>query len=322
MGKRNRARKPKGPKPNPSHGQVVVEALTKLRLNKQLTDFVIVCGGERFDVNRALVCGLSPVLRRACTNPSWKEAVSSEYEIREQPPELVRRMVDYFYIGNYNPVEDDESNEDAHGQEEEEEQRGEGDGEETAGEPVSEELTDDDLPPLRLHAKMFALAEMYGVGPLKDLAMKKYMSVVLKGVPIQDIIDSVPDIYGPTAEKVRGMRDTAVAATRARLAQDRFRVGNRTAIFAKSKKTEPAEVRIAAFLENFGDTFAAYPEFVKDLLASLLRQPLLARCKCSDNRAPKPAMPDDMCCSECTNRCYSLWPFPNRRSWSRIWVNN
>ncbi len=90
---------------------------------------MIVCGQTRFNIHRAIVCLQSPVIHAACAPASvndtaprashrkvrygailyracvlayWRqEATGGVFEIKEWPEELVSRMIDYMYRGDY-----------------------------------------------------------------------------------------------------------------------------------------------------------------------------------------------------------------------------
>ena len=69
-----------------------------------------------------------------------QEAASGEYEIVEQSPAMVRRMVEYFYTGDYKDCSESTQ--------EQGKEKSECSGEEM---PIA----------LCIHARMFALADMY-----------------------------------------------------------------------------------------------------------------------------------------------------------------
>ncbi len=102
-------------------------------------------------------------------------------------------MVEYFYTGDYGNF---------------------GESMQKQGKEKSE-CSDEETPPaLRLHAQVFALAEMYQVNPLQDLAVTKY-SKALGTIPdIERLLDSIPDVYQLTPTSVRALRDKAIIAFR------------------------------------------------------------------------------------------------------------
>ncbi|AEO59864.1 hypothetical protein MYCTH_2020741, partial [Thermothelomyces thermophilus ATCC 42464] len=139
----------------------------RAREREEFTDFVLVCGPERFPVHKVIICS------------------QSKYEIAEQSPAMVRRMVEYFYTGNYKDC----------------------------GEPTQDpsketpECSDEEgLTALCIHARVFALAEMYQVDGLQSLAVTKYGKALARSTNIQDLLDSIPDVYQLTPCTVRALR--------------------------------------------------------------------------------------------------------------------
>ncbi|GAB1320967.1 BTB domain-containing protein [Madurella fahalii] len=188
---------------------------------------------------------------------------------------MVRRMVEYFYTGDY---EDCSRSEQAPT-----EKKPENNG------SSSEE---DGLTPLRLHAKMFALADMYQVDHLQSLAVSKYGKELGWGAKIQDILDSIPDVYQLTPSSVRALRDRAVVALRAEL-------GKPTRLRFERSGDQGDKTTADTLLEAYDEIAAESPEFLKDLLSSYIRAPLLGRCSHCAGEQPQPAEPLQIKCLTC-----------------------
>ncbi|RYP85012.1 hypothetical protein DL769_001055 [Monosporascus sp. CRB-8-3] len=251
--------------------------LTPLRARErdEFTDFVLVCGPERFPVHKVIICSQSKVFHAACSKP-FKERALGEYEIAEQSPEMVRRMVEYFYTGDYKDCS--ESTRDP-----------------SEGDP---ECSDEEgLTALCIHARMFALAEMYQVDHLQSLAVAKYGKALEKKGNIQELLDSIPDIYELTPCSVRALRDKAVMALRMELARTTRLRQSAFANFGASgdQSGGAADSLIAAYDEVATES----PKFLKDLLTSYIRTPSLGYCyNCGPNQ-PQPTEPLQMKCLTC-----------------------
>ncbi|KAL8402626.1 hypothetical protein RB596_009117 [Gaeumannomyces avenae] len=240
----------------------------------EFTDFVLVCGSERFPVHKVIVCSQSKVFHAACSKP-FKEAASGEYEIVQQSPAMVRRMVEYFYTADYtdcNEATRDLSKE----------------------QPGSDELG---LTALCIHARMFALADIYQVDRLQSLAATKYGKELEKRFNIQDLFGSIPDVYQLTPCSVRALRDKAVVALRVGLGREnRLRQSTVASPTTSGDNTGGvADSLMAVYDEVATET----PEFLKDLISSCIRIPLLGQCYNCGPEQLQPAEPLQMKCLTC-----------------------
>jgi len=221
---------------------------------------------------RAFICGAHRVPIMPDTdfdNIQPYEAASGEYEFVDQSPKLVRRMVEYFYTGDYEdcsiqfrmPTVTEEKPAGDHGDEEE-----------------------NGLTSLRLDAEMLALAEMYQADSLQSLAVAKYGKEIV-GARTQYLLDSIPDVYDLTPSSVRALRGKAVIAVR-------------TAI-TKPTRFFGDEAAADIILNNYDDIIAETPEFLKDLLSSYIHTHLLGHFSHCAGAQPRPVEPLQMKCSEC-----------------------
>ncbi|KAL2149708.1 hypothetical protein VTH82DRAFT_8360 [Thermothelomyces myriococcoides] len=239
----------------------LIGEISNARERGEFTDFVLLCGGERFPVHKVIVCSHSKVLHAACRKP-FREAALGEYEITDQSPEMVRRMVDYFYTGDYKGHDEPPE-------------------EPSKEKPESSEA--ENLTALRVHARMFALAHMYQVDHLQALAASKYGKEWEKTKNFQHLLDSIPDVYQLTPSSVRALRDKVIVALRAWLGRTR----------RPSWYGEPSEGETPgaadALMAAYDDIAAEYPEFLKDLFNSFVRGPILAACHNCGTEPPQPA---------------------------------
>ncbi|KAL8347969.1 hypothetical protein RB598_001345 [Gaeumannomyces tritici] len=249
--------------------------ISKAREKDEFTDFVLVCGAERFPVHKVIVCSQSKVFHAACSKP-FKEAASGEYEIVQQSPSMVRRMVEYFYTGDYTDCN------------------------ETTKDPSkekSEHSDEEGLTALCIHARMFALADIYQVDRLQSLAATKYGKALEKGSNIQDLFDSIPDVYQLTPYSVRALRDKAVLALRVKLGQA-IRLRQFT-VASPSTSGDNSGGAADSLMEVYDEVATETPEFLKDLLSSYIRAPLLGHCYNCNPEQPQPVEPLQMRCMTC-----------------------
>ena len=213
-------------------------------------------------------------------NTNSQEAASGEYEVMEQSPELVRRMIEFFYTGDYQDWGDQPSQVPGEKQKKNHENR----------DNDSEENT---VTALCLHAKMFALADMYQVDRLQSMAVAKYGKELERGASMQDVLDSIPDVYQLTPSTVRALRDRAIIAVRTGVRKPTQR------LFETSGDQSRNEVAADTLLGNWDGIVAESPDFLKDLLSSYLRTPLLGRCSNCVGEQSQPVEPLQMKCLTC-----------------------
>ncbi|KAI6809619.1 hypothetical protein KC342_g18313 [Hortaea werneckii] len=97
-----------------AEGNAYNEILLNLRLGSKYSDLTIVCGSFEAKVHKCIVCPQSEFFEKACETGRWKEGDTGVIELRpashygddaiaEDDPEAVRLMIDYFYLGDYDP---------------------------------------------------------------------------------------------------------------------------------------------------------------------------------------------------------------------------
>lgn len=137
----------------------------------------------------------------------------------------VNKMIDYFYSGDYDVA-------------------------------ATSEIQEQNISALRIHARMFALADKYAVDALLSLSAAKY-SDRLRDSEILEFLGSIPDVYTLTPSLVRELRDEAIKYTRINLPQY---LGN-------------TSVR-----QSYKGIAITTPEFVKKLLDSYIETPMIGKC--------------------------------------------
>ena len=130
----------------------------------------------------------------------------------------------------------------------------------------------------RLHAQVFALTEMYQVDTLQGLAVTKYSTALGMTPKIEELLDSIPDIYQLTPASVRGLRDKAVVAFRLFLMQT-GPPRQPGCLSGPKPSGDEGEAAVDTLMAAY-DIEAESPEFAKDLLRSYIRSPLLGYCHC------------------------------------------
>lgn len=190
---------------------------------------------------------------------------------------MVRRMVDFFYTGDYKVCSE-------------------------SAEEISKEKPEcsdeEGLTALCTHARMFALADMYDVDRLQSLAATKYSKELEKNPNIEDLLDSVSDVYRLTPTSVRTLRDKAIVAVRVQLGRTRrLRQPN---FFADPEPSRDESGGATDTLMAAWDEIATeFPEFLKDLLGSYIRTPLLGQCRNCGPEQLQPAEALQMKCLTC-----------------------
>ncbi|KAH8658921.1 BTB/POZ protein [Ilyonectria robusta] len=161
-------------------------SLNRLRENGVFADFEFTCDGHTIPVHRVIVCSQSPVFHAACIG-KFKEASTRTYSLDSHSLPMVRRMVDFFYTGDY------------------------------TGESEEDNTSEDAIPILSIHATMFALADKYNMEELRVLSAKKYSENLKKNPDVVNFLLSISEVYNSTPTYSRGLCDPALAFARERL---------------------------------------------------------------------------------------------------------
>lgn len=103
-------------------------------------------------------------------------AIAGEVNLDEEMPDMIERLVNYFYTLSYNDMED----------------------------PQSENRQPGDLV---INASMYTLGDKYDIPPLKDLARERFMADLKTGWSHGHLLALVDVVYNTTPETDRGLRD-------------------------------------------------------------------------------------------------------------------
>ncbi|KAI5457494.1 hypothetical protein BGZ63DRAFT_394864 [Mariannaea sp. PMI_226] len=201
-------------------------SLDKLFTSGSYSDLTILCGEDRYQVHKAVICPRSDFFEAIC-NSSFKEANTGEIDLPDDDSLAVKMMIQYFYRLDYsnipastpveqpsgppNPFTSPEINQ-------------------TTPSPFLDNLSLSPAsvrknkrrfkglsmlqkPPsnLNLHAKVYALGEKYGIKGLKALAVKKFEDEVVHHWDSADFLLAIQEVYTSTVDHDRPMRDAVVA---------------------------------------------------------------------------------------------------------------
>ncbi|PFH63172.1 hypothetical protein XA68_17281 [Ophiocordyceps unilateralis] len=88
-------------------------ALAELMKSEEYSDLTFSCNDRQFKVHKNVVCGQSPVIRAALSE-AFEEGHSSVIKMHSFDHETVKRLVQFFYTGDYDvSVDDDKPSADA-----------------------------------------------------------------------------------------------------------------------------------------------------------------------------------------------------------------
>ncbi|KAI4703694.1 hypothetical protein J4E89_009917 [Alternaria sp. Ai002NY15] len=230
-----------------------VSTLTWFRAykNGDFTDLVISCGNSTFDVH-SVVVGSACEFFANNIKFGGKEADERRIDLPDDDPEMIRRLIAYLYLGDYDPTDDigiaafeqlkqydlNTAAAPAHHPRryafgssqrhdqcaclalnlkniEQSEMKIEQ--QKKASQYVSHRKPDNSIEitnPLTIHASMYALADKYQVKGLSRLAKTKFRESLDHHVDSEDFIAAVQLTYSNTPETNRGLRDEIVQAFR------------------------------------------------------------------------------------------------------------
>ncbi|KAL8296844.1 hypothetical protein RB597_006116 [Gaeumannomyces tritici] len=161
----------------------LMKALGRLYGGRDWSDLTISCGAKDYLVHKSIVCPRSDFFAKACRGP-FKEAQEGKISLPEDDPVAVHSMVFYLYHLKYDVSQS---------------------WKETSGEEVPKDGSE-----LVEHAKVYALAEKYGIPCLKELARKNFKTAADEHWNSDKFFDAAHEAYTNTLETDRGLRDTVV----------------------------------------------------------------------------------------------------------------
>lgn len=150
-----------------------------------------------------------------------------------------------------------------------------------------EKDTSYDTPVLSTHAVMYSMGDKYDIEGLRNLATKKYCSDLQGILGTSEFFSSIPYVYTLTPESSRDLRDPVLA-------------------FARNLLGGEGPTTLGFVREAIDELFIECPEFVKELLYSLLQSPLMGYCPCTGTRDMVPVEAIECRCRRCGKSGASL----------------
>jgi speckle-type POZ protein len=157
----------------------------------RFVDYAFVCNEQDIPVHKVIVCSQSKAFDAAC-NGSFKKA-AEKFVISDYSLEVVQRMVDYLYTGDYET------------------------GDEFVSEVPEQKAEAAQLNALEIHAIMFAMADEYLIDGLQIVSANKYWTTLANERNLFTFFASISNIYTLTPSHNRTLRDKAIQFVREKL---------------------------------------------------------------------------------------------------------
>ncbi|KAI1828216.1 BTB/POZ protein [Xylaria intraflava] len=155
----------------------LVAEIARNRESGQFTDFTLICRGREFPVHKLILSCHSKVFT-AALRIGMKESTTGKFEMNEEDPFTVERMIQYMYSGTYDA---------------------------RPGMYDSESASR-----LQMHARVFALADKYQIDELETLSAREYTVSLHDKVDISPFLGSIHDVFNLTPQSKRAMRIAAI----------------------------------------------------------------------------------------------------------------
>ncbi|KAF2867322.1 hypothetical protein BDV95DRAFT_610735 [Massariosphaeria phaeospora] len=81
----------------------LLASVKDLLLSGNFSDFVLICGGDTYQVHKAIICAQSEFLN-AAIKVGGKESNEGKLEMHDDGPSIVKLLVQYFYESDYLPA--------------------------------------------------------------------------------------------------------------------------------------------------------------------------------------------------------------------------
>ncbi|KAG6100122.1 hypothetical protein E4U30_005348 [Claviceps sp. LM220 group G6] len=180
------------------HYESFVGKLAQDRDDGTFCDLEIDCGERRFRAHRNVVCLHSPVIRAAFFGKWKKEPTCGVFEIKEHSHMLVRRMLDYIYIGDYDDFDSSILVQNDH----------------LSPEDVAKLEIAGQVP---LHVKMMELGNTYLVEGLSQLTSYKFTKHLVSLLTMSVIVDIIPKVYALDSGPSDAIRKSVIGDMREKL---------------------------------------------------------------------------------------------------------
>lgn len=187
-------------------GSVTYRASLRAFGTSSYSEITLISQDRSYPAHRIIVCQQSSVIAKKCqfqddaqgsSGDLCRATPSYSFDFLEDEPLAVDCLVQYFYRQNYQCSSGSSMVDDGHSEE--------FDGITLA---LEQDRIDDSYP--ILHARVYALAEVYDIPGLKELALKKFNEVINQNEHLDRLLDSIKEAYTSTVPEDRGMRDDIV----------------------------------------------------------------------------------------------------------------
>ncbi|KAF1915882.1 hypothetical protein BDU57DRAFT_556238 [Ampelomyces quisqualis] len=231
------------------HQRTCPPALLKSYKDEEFTDLTISCGSLIFNVHAVVVCSACDFFKRSLKFAVGKESKERGIDLPEDDPEMIRRLIAYLYLGDYDPTigcdvarfesikrydSTSAPNATYHPREgafdvsldnpcscfaQNTLQIVQARAETVATGPHEDLKTFQKgaslievANPLTIHATMYALGDKYQVEGLCYVATQKFESCLPHHAYSEDFVSAVQIAYSSTPDSNRGLRDSVLAA--------------------------------------------------------------------------------------------------------------
>jgi speckle-type POZ protein len=139
----------------------------------------ITCGSDTYNVHKIILCAQCAFFKKACATGRFKEGETGAIDLPEDEPSIVNAMLQYLYTFDYNYAVDEKQD------------------------------------PLAVaHAKVYALADKYDIGPLKTVAGTKFKAAAELLAETPHFLQAIRLVYETTPSEDRGLRDITVEVSK------------------------------------------------------------------------------------------------------------
>ncbi|KAH7409895.1 hypothetical protein DE146DRAFT_329764 [Phaeosphaeria sp. MPI-PUGE-AT-0046c] len=230
-------------------------AIVQSYKNSEFIDLVIKCGPLTFNVHMVVVCSSCEFFKKNIEFAVGKESSEKQINLPEDDPEMIRRLITYLYLGDYDPSNGWEPQRfkgiDQHGSTTTTNptyhlrsksfgtsatnpcaclapnlknivQPSETDGKTASSNDTCRKAGDEVqvANPLTIHSTMYALGDKYHVQGLCKLAKGKFESCLQHHVHSEDFVSAVQIAYSSTPDSNRNLRDSVLSAFRTHFQTD------------------------------------------------------------------------------------------------------
>ncbi|KKZ63347.1 hypothetical protein EMCG_02348 [[Emmonsia] crescens] len=153
-------------------------SLKRFFSSSKFTDFIIRTTENEFKVHKMVICGQSEFF--SCLfDEEWKETTDNSIDLMNDDPRTIEAMIYFMYESDY------DSSGNSQGR----------------------------ISPMLFNAKVYGVAEKYGVSRLKQEAKAKFEDAVRTCWDMDDFTPTIMEVYTSTISTDRGLRDVLVDTT-------------------------------------------------------------------------------------------------------------